>query len=143
MVTGVKFIDEAPPATKGVKFLDEQKQEPTVLERAKRVGEETLTGGVFGAVAPEMMQATGGAIRQTAGRLPGVLGRAGTVGGAALEAGGKAMERSRPASFFTGTVAGAGGETAGQIYESKYGPGLDAEMVRLLGATLTPCLLSF
>jgi len=138
MVTGVKFLDENPPATKGVKFIDEQKQEPTVLERAKKVGEETLTGGVFGAVAPELMQATGGAIRQTAGRLPGVLGRAGTVGGAALEAGGKAMERSRPASFAAGTISGAGGETAGQVYESKYGPGLGAETARLLGAVITP-----
>lgn len=135
---GVKFIDENPPATKGVKFIDEQKQEPTVLERAKKVGEETLTGGVFGAVAPELMQATGGAIRQTAGRLPGALGRAGTIGGAALEAGGKAMERSRPASFAAGTISGAGAETAGQVYESKYGPGLGAETVRLLGAVLTP-----
>lgn len=138
MVTGVKFIDENPPATKGVKFIDEQKQEPTVLERAKKVGEETLTGGIFGAVAPELMQATGGAIRQTAGRLPGALGRAGTLGGAALEAGGKAMERSRPASFAAGTISGAGGETAGQVYESKYGPGLGAETARLLGAVITP-----
>lgn len=135
---GVKFIDENPPATKGVKFIDEQKQEPTVLERAKKVGEETLTSGIFGAVAPELMQATGGAIRQTAGRLPGALGRAGTIGGAALEAGGKAMERSRPASFAAGTISGAGGETAGQVYESKYGPGLGAETARLLGAVITP-----
>jgi cell division septum initiation protein DivIVA len=135
---GVKFIDENPPATKGVKFIDEQKQEPTVLERAKKVGEETLTSGIFGAVAPELMQATGGAIRQTAGRLPGALGRAGTLGGAALEAGGKAMERSRPASFAAGTISGAGGETAGQVYESKYGPGLGAETARLLGAVITP-----
>jgi len=139
---GVKFIDEAPPATKGVKFIDEQKQEPTVLERGKKVAEEALTSGIFGAAAPEMMQATGQGIKRI-GQAAGPYGRIPTAVGSAIEAGGTAMKGARPASFFTGTIAGAGGETAGQIYESKYGPGLDAEMVRLLGATLTPVPLEF
>jgi cell division septum initiation protein DivIVA len=137
MVTGVKFLDENPPATKGVKFIDEQKQEPTVLERGKRVVEEGLTSGVFGAVAPEMMQTTGGAVKRV-GQALGPYGRIPTAVGSAMEAGGVAMKGARPASFFAGTIGGAGGEAAGQIYESKYGPGLDAEAVRLLGATLTP-----
>ena len=139
---GVKFIDENPPATKGVKFIDEQKQEPTVLERAKKVGEESLTGGIFGAVAPEMMQATGQGIKRV-GQAAGPYGRIPTAVGSALEAGGVAMKGARPASFFAGTIGGAGGETAGQIVESKYGPGLGAETARLLGATLTPVPLEY
>lgn len=139
---GVKFIDENPPATKGIKFIDEQKQEPTVLERAKKVGEESLTGGIFGAVAPEMMQATGQGIKRV-GQAAGPYGRIPTAVGSALEAGGVAMKGARPASFFAGTIGGAGGETAGQIVESKYGPGLGAETARLLGATLTPVPLEY
>ena len=111
---GVKFIDENPPATKGVKIIDEQKQEPTVLERGKRVGEEALTSGIFGAVAPEMMQATGQGIKRV-GQAAGPYGRIPTAVGSALEAGGVAMKGARPASFFAGTIGGAGGETAGQI----------------------------
>jgi len=141
---GVKFIDEQQPQTKGVKFLDETKEapQPTFLERAKKVGEESLTGGIFGAAAPEMMQATGQGIKRI-GQAAGPYGRIPTAVGSAIEAGGTAMKGARPASFFTGTIAGAGGETAGQIYESKYGPGLGAETVRLLGATLTPVPLEF
>jgi len=139
---GVKFIDENPPATKGVKFLDEQKQEPTVLERGKKVAEEALTSGIFGAAAPEMMQATGQGIKRV-GQAAGPYGRIPTAVGSAIEAGGTAMKGARPASFFTGTIAGAGGETAGQVVESKYGPGIGAETARLLGATLTPVPLEF
>jgi len=139
---GVKFIDETPPATKGVKFLDEQKQEPTVLERGKKVAEEALTSGIFGAAAPEMMQATGQGIKKI-GQAAGPYGRIPTAVGSAIEAGGTAMKGARPASFFTGTIAGAGGETAGQVVESKYGPGIGAETARLLGATLTPVPLEF
>jgi cell division septum initiation protein DivIVA len=139
---GVKFIDENPPATKGVKFLDEQKQEPTVLERGKRVAEEALTSGIFGAAAPEMMQATGQGIKKI-GQAAGPYGRIPMAVGSAIEAGGTAMKGARPASFFAGTIGGAGGETAGQIVESKYGPGLGAETARLLGATLTPVPLEY
>lgn len=92
---GVKFIDENPPATKGVKFIDEQKQEPTVLERAKKVGEESLTGGIFGAAAPEMMQATGQGIKRI-GQAAGPYGRIPTAVGSALEAGGVAMKGLDP-----------------------------------------------
>jgi cell division septum initiation protein DivIVA len=139
---GVKFIDEAPPATKGVKFIDEQKQEPTVLERGKRVAEEALTSGIFGAAAPEMMQATGQGIKRI-GQAVGPYGRIPTAVGSAMEAGGTAMKGARPASFFAGTIGGAGGETAGQIVEAKYGPGIGAETARLLGATLTPVPLEY
>ena len=144
MVTGVKFLDEQPAETKGVKFLDETKEaaQPTFLERGKRVVEEGLTSGIFGAVAPEMMQTAGGAVKRV-GQAAGPYGRIPTAVGSALEAGGVAMKGARPASFFAGTIGGAGGETAGQIYESKYGPGLGAETVRLLGATLTPVPLEY
>jgi len=141
---GVKFIDEQPPQTKGVKFLDETKEapQPTFLERAKKVGEESLTGGIFGAAASEMMQATGQGIKRI-GQAAGPYGRIPTAVGSAIEAGGTAMKGARPASFFAGTIGGAGGETAGQVVESKYGPGLGAETARLLGATLTPVPLEY
>lgn len=136
---GVKFLDEPAPKTQGVKFLDEKQEtaQPTMLERGKRVAEEALTGGVFGAVAPEMMQTTGQGIKRI-GQAAGPYGRIPTAVGSAIEAGGVAMKAARPASFFAGTIGGAGGETAGQIVESKYGPGIGAETARLLGATLTP-----
>jgi len=108
---GVKFIDETPPATKGVKFIDEQKQEPTVLERGKKVAEEALTSGIFGAAAPEMMQATGQGIKRI-GQAAGPYGRIPTAVGSAIEAGGTAMKGARPASFFAGTIGGAGGRGA-------------------------------
>ena len=53
------------------------------------------------------------------------------------------MKASRPASFAAGTVGGAVGETAGQVVESKYGPGIGAETARLLGATLGPVPFEF
>jgi hypothetical protein len=138
-----------PEGTKQGKFdpatatAEPKKDQPTLLQRAAEVGKESLTGGIYGATAPEMMMATGGAIRQTAGRLPGFAGRLGTGVGGALELGGEAMKAARPASTAAGLIGGAGGETAGQLYESKYGPGLGAETVRLLGATLTPVPISY
>lgn len=48
------------------------------------------------------------------------------------------MKASRPAAMATGVVGGLTGETAGQIYESQYGPGLGAELTRLTASTLGP-----
>jgi hypothetical protein len=43
----------------------------------------------------------------------------------------------------TGTVGGRTGETAGQVYESQYGPGLDAELTRLIAGTLGPVPIQY
>jgi cell division septum initiation protein DivIVA len=48
------------------------------------------------------------------------------------------MKPSRPAAMATGVVGGITGETAGQVYESQYGPGLGAELTRLTASTLGP-----
>jgi cell division septum initiation protein DivIVA len=101
-----------------------------------------LVGGISGAFAPEVIQKTGQAIK-TGGRALGPYGRIPTAVGSAIEAGGVAMKASRPASFAAGTVGGAVGETAGQVVESKYGPGIGAETARLLGATLGPVPFEF
>jgi cell division septum initiation protein DivIVA len=129
------------PAEKKTEAQQKEK-EPTLIERGLRVGRETLAGGVAGAVAPEIMQTTGKGVK-TFGQALGPYGRIPTAVGGALEAGGVAMKAARPASFAAGTIGGAGGETAGQIVEAKYGPGIGAETARLLGATLTPVPLEY
>jgi cell division septum initiation protein DivIVA len=53
------------------------------------------------------------------------------------------MKPSRPAAMATGVVGGITGETAGQVYESQYGPGLDAEVTRLLASTLGPVPIQY
>jgi cell division septum initiation protein DivIVA len=126
------------PTEKKTEAQPQQKEkEPTLIERGLRVGRETLAGGVAGAVAPEIMQTTGKGVK-TFGQALGPYGRIPTAVGGALEAGGVAMKAARPASFAAGTIGGAGGETAGQVVEAKYGPGIGAETARLLGAGLTP-----
>jgi cell division septum initiation protein DivIVA len=126
------------PTEKKTEAQPQQKEkEPTLIERGLRVGRETLAGGVAGAVAPEIMQTTGKGVK-TFGQALGPYGRIPTAVGGALEAGGVAMKAARPASFAAGTIGGAGGETAGQVVEAKYGPGIGAETARLLGAVLTP-----
>lgn len=114
-----------------------KEKEPTLVDRGLRVAREGLTGGIFGATAPEMMQATGQGVRRV-GQAMGPYGRIPTAVGGALEAGGQAMKAARPASFVAGTLGGLTGETAGQVAEAKYGPGLGAETARLVGATLGP-----
>lgn len=126
------------PAEKKTEAQTQQKEkEPTLIERGLRVGRETLAGGVAGALAPEVMQTTGKGVK-TFGQALGPYGRIPTAVGSAIEAGGVAMKAARPASFAAGTIGGAGGETAGQVVEAKYGPGYGAETARLLGAVLTP-----
>jgi len=106
------------------------------------IGKESLLGGIYGTVAPEMMMATGGAIKPL-GSLPGGFGRAASGLSSALTLGGEAMKTARPASALTGVVGGAIGESAGQATEAQYGPGLRAETARLLGATLGPVPLQY
>ena len=68
----------------------------------------------------------------------GPYGRIPTAVGGAIETAGTAMKALRPASFFSGTIGGAVGETAGQVAEAKGASGLTAETARLLGSTLGP-----
>jgi cell division septum initiation protein DivIVA len=120
----------------------EEKPRKSIIDQGLAVAKESLVGGISGAFAPEVIQKTGQAIK-TGGRALGPYGRIPTAVGSAIEAGGVAMKASRPASFAAGTIGGAGGETAGQVVESKYGPGIGAETARLLGATLTPLPFEF
>jgi len=119
-----------------------EKEEPRLLDRISRVGREALTGGIYGTVAPEMMMAAGGAIKPLSA-LPGIPGRAAGGISTALTAGGEAMKVARPASAAAGVIGGAMGETAGQVVESKYGPGIGAETARLLSATLGPVPIQY
>ena len=120
----------------------EEKPRKSIIDQGLKVGKEALVGGISGAFAPEVIQKTGQAIK-TGGRALGPYGRFPTAVGSAIEAGGVAMKASRPASFAAGTIGGAVGETAGQVVESKYGPGIGAETARLLGATLGPVPFEF
>jgi len=114
-----------------------EEKKPGMVDRALKVGRESLTSGIYGVFAPEMMQAAGGVVKPFEA-LPGVPGRAAKATSSALIAGGEAMKAYRPASAATGLIGGAMGETAGQVVESKYGPGVGAETARLLAATLGP-----
>jgi hypothetical protein len=140
----IKFEDEAPKTT--IKFEDDVSQLPVpdsgkketgLLEKGTEVFRQGLMGGIVGSVFPEAAQKTGQAIKM-AGRAMGPYGRIPTAVGGAIEAGGVAMKASRPAAVATGVVGGVTGETGGQIYESQYGPGLDAELTRLIAGTLGP-----
>ena len=113
-------------------------QKTTLADRAGAIGREALTGGIYGTFAPEMMEATGGGIELLSQGVPGPVGRFGQLAGAGLIAGGEAMRGSRLAGATGGLLSGLTGETAGQVAESKVGPGVTAETARLLGATLGP-----
>ena len=115
----------------------EDKPKKNIVGQAVEVGRQGLIGGIAGTVFPEIAETTGKVIRKGEA-LPGPVGRAARYVGTGLELAGTAMKASRPAAMATGVVGGLAGETGGQIYESKYGPGLDAEAVRLLSSTLVP-----
>ena len=145
----IKFEDEVPKTT--IKFEDEVsqlpvpdsgKKEPGLLEKGTEIGRQGLMGGIVGVAFPEIAQKTGQAIKM-AGRAMGPYGRIPTAVGGAIEAGGVAMKASRPAAMAIGTVGGLTGETGGQIYESQYGPGLDAELTRLIAGTLGPVPIQY
>ena len=133
----LRRIDELERKAKGGGEEKPSNAEPSLIDRATSVGKEALTSGIYGTFAPEMMMATGGALQTLGAGLPGP-GRAVPLVGEALMAGGEAMKAYRPAAAAAGLVSGAIGETAGQVVESKYGPGVTAETARLLGATVGP-----
>jgi cell division septum initiation protein DivIVA len=145
----IKFEDETPKTS--IKFEDDvsqlpvsesTKKEPGLLEKGTEVVRQGLIGGIAGGVFPEIAETTGKVIRKGEA-LPGPVGRAARYVGTGLELAGTAMKSSRPAAMATGVVGGVAGETGGQIYESKYGPGLDAEAVRLLSSTLVPVPIQY
>ena len=125
----------------------EEKSEPTLLQRGGAIAREAGVGSVAGFFAPELME-TAGVGAQALGRglsgapgPAGFLGKASTGLGTGLITGAQALRGSRlgrTASTISGGISGAGGETAGQVVESKYGPGVGAETARLLGAIVTP-----
>jgi len=140
----IKFEDEVPKTT--IKFEDDVSQlpvpestnkEPGLLEKGTEVGRQGLIGGIAGGVFPEIAETTGKVIRKGE-VLPGPVGRAARYVGTGLELAGTSMKASRPAAMATGVVGGLTGETGGQIYESQYGPGLGAELTRLVTSTLAP-----
>jgi len=118
------------------------KKEPGLLEKGTEVGRQGLIGGIAGSVFPEAAQTVGKVI-QKGQYLPGPVGRAAKYVGTGLELAGTAMKSSRPAAMATGVVGGITGETAGQAYESQYGPGLDAELTRLIAGTLGPVPIQY
>ena len=115
----------------------EDKPKKNIIDQGVEVARQGLIGGIGGSVFPEFAQRTGQAIKM-GGRAMGPYGRIPTAVGSAIEAGGVAMKASRPAAMATGVVGGVIGETAGQAYESQYGPGLGAELTRLTASTLGP-----
>ena len=126
----------------GLPVPDSKKKEPGLIEKGTEIARQGLIGGIAGSVFPEAAELTGRAI-QKGQYLPGPVGRAAKYVGTGLELAGTAMKSSRPAAMATGTVGGVIGETAGQAYESQYGPGLDAEVVRLLSSTLGPVPIQY
>ena len=124
-----------PSSIPDIEPKSEKKSEPTLLERGKEVGKEALTGGVMGAIAPELL---------TYGVAPAMMMTPMTAPFAPFVAGtGQALRGSRLASALSGAIGGATGETAGQAVESKYGPGMSAEAARLVGATVGPMPLEY
>jgi hypothetical protein len=119
-----------PSSIPSIEPEQKKKSEPTLLERGKEVGKETVTGGLMGAIAPELL---------TYGVAPAMMMTPMTAPFAPYVAGtGQALRGSRLASALSGAIGGATGETAGQAVESKYGPGMSAEAARLIGSTVGP-----
>lgn len=115
----------------------EDKPKKDIIDQATEVGRQGFISGIAGTVFPEIAETTGKVIRKGEA-LPGPVGRAARYVGTGLELAGTAMKASRPAAMATGVVGGVTGETAGQVYESQYGPGLGAELTRLTASTLGP-----
>ena len=136
----VDISDLPVPNAKDISALplpESRKKESGLLEKGTEVVRQGLIGGIAGGVFPEIAETTGKVIRKGEA-LPGPVGRAARYVGTGLELAGTAMKASRPAAMATGVVGGLTGETAGQVYESQYGPGLGAELTRLTASTLGP-----
>lgn len=104
----------------------------TIGGRFKEIGKQTVSGGVAGALAPEILQGVGYGMKA----IPAI-----SPFSTPVIAAGKAMRGSRAASAFTGAAGGAAGETAGQIVEAKGGNPLVAETSRFLGGMTGPLVV--
>jgi hypothetical protein len=141
------LLVDAPEKTSSPVVDQPKDEKPSLTQRGGAIARETGVGAVAGYFAPELME-TAGVGAQALGRgLSGAPGPAGFVGrastglGTGLITGAQALRGSRlgrTASTISGGISGAGGETAGQVVESKYGPGIGAETARLLGAIVVP-----
>jgi len=122
---------EAPQKLKLSDLPSEPKadKEPSLYDRALAVGKEGLTGAAFGAVAPELL---------TYGVAPLMAMSPMAPAAPFVATAGQALKGARLASTVAGGISGLTGETAGQAVESKYGPGVNAEVARFLGGTLGP-----
>ena len=122
---------EAPQKLKLSDLPSEPKadKEPSLYDRALAVGKEGLTGEAFGAVAPELL---------TYGVAPLMAMSPMAPAAPFVATAGQALKGARLASTVAGGISGLTGETAGQVAESKYGPGWQAETARFLGGTLGP-----
>lgn len=130
----INNISGGAPQAAGQVVKQDQREYVKPSERVGRVGEEMLAGGVFGAIAPELLTAAGGAAAAfpiTAPAAPFLFGA------------GQAARGARLAGAVTGAISGGAGEIAGQAVESKYGPGVKAETARLLGATFGPAPIEY
>ena len=100
----------------------------TLGQKVKKIGEEAVSGGVLGYMTPEIL---------TYGVAP-VVGFFAPPAAPFIAATGQAMKAARIPSMIQGAIGGATGETAGQIAESKYGAGTEANIARLAGSVLGP-----
>lgn len=100
----------------------------TLGQKAKKVGEEMLSGGVLGYMTPEIL---------TYGVAPAV-GLFAPPAAPFIAATGQAMRAARIPSMVQGAIGGGTGEIAGQVAESKYGPGTKADIARFTGSVIGP-----
>ena len=106
-----------------------EKPKKGLFDRAKDVAESTLTGGVIGAVMPELTQVAGMAASAFPLTAPA---------GPPLMALGSGMRGSRLAQVGLGMLSGAGEEIAGQTAQAYEQPKYKEELWRLAGGAVTP-----
>lgn len=124
---------------KETKPKPEPKSSPTLIERGKKVAEETGLGAVAGYFAPELTQAAG-ALSMAGGVAFPLAAPVLEPLGLGLTATGRAMRMVRPAEALSGALAGGGGEIAAQTSEAA-GQGKTAqEAWRLAGGVVTPAI---
>lgn len=102
----------------------EDKQQPTMADRAKSIASSTGLGAVLGAAAPEIVSGAGMLAMATPMTAPM---------GPMLFAAGRAMRGSRIAEAAIGAVSGAVSETAGQAVEAAGGTPAAGFAARMAG----------
>ena len=120
---------DAPQTTAAPRMDLSEKPKKGLFERAKDVGESTLTGGVIGTFAPEITTGLG----MAAAAFPLTAPAAGP-----LMATGARMRGARLAQTGLGMLSGAGEEIAGQTAQAYEQPKYKEELWRLAGGAVTP-----